>query len=491
MRILRFLLYFLLLAYLGALVVISVSSHQGKGMGLKIPLIKGRSIQWEFKVKEIEARRPKYIASARRLFVDSSGKTFLNDNVLIEIPSPRTVIRAEKCIVYPGKSRVEFPETVEVKSETGTFKGRKSLYLARKEVIRLEGGIEFKIGSIEGRAKRGRMDLGENQTLLLEPEFSSGGIVLQGNRVLVKEREMLAYLRGKPATMKSEERTLMAPLMEIDIREKKVNTVSAPRGGWVLEKERRLVAKQLKLWASGEMEGQQVVGRWGKMRFSAARVRGKGDEISAEKASVSQEDLSFKSSHLQVREDFLEATGEVKGKLGEAAFSCQKLSSFQGKRSLFGDVRIVKDGNIINAREAVEEGGNYILREATIITPEGYKLSASQIIYGQDSIVLEGGARLSGENFQISAPRIDIMLKGGKLDRLEARSPRKILLGEDSALSEAISYDFAREQAVLKGKVVLNSRKHGKITGEKITVNPKTGSFEIQGRGRTSSEIKR
>ncbi len=490
MRFFRLVLYFLLFAYLGALVFVSLSSHEGGDVGLKLPLIKGRSIQWEFKVKEIEARRPKYIASAKKLFVDSSGRTFLSKNVVIEIPSSSTVIKSEKCVVSPGKNRVEFPETVEVESETGIFKGEKSLYLAKKDIIRLEGGIEFKIGDIQGKAERGRMKLDEGQTLLLQPEFSSGDISLKGGRVLVMEREMRAYLRGKPATMKSGGRVLMAPLMEIDMEGKKVNSVFASRGGRVVEKGRRLVAKELKLWSDGRLQGRGVVGRWGEIRFSAEEIRGKDESIVAEASSVYQGNLSFVSKNLSVKESSLKAWGGVKGRLGNASFSCQELYSHEGKRSLFGEVRIVKDENVINASKAIEESGKYLLSDATIITPDGYRLTASKVIYEKDSILLEGGAGLKGENFQIAAPRITISLQEGKLSQLEAQNPRKIILGQDTARCMSIRYKFQEDKAILEGGVVLNSKKHGEIKGERIVVNSRTGSFEIQGRGRTSSEIK-
>jgi len=483
-------LYFLLFAYLGALVLVSLSSHEGGAMGLKLPLIKGRSIQWEFRVKEIEARRPKYIASAKKLFVDSSGRTFLSKNVLIEIPSSSTVIKSEKCVVSPGKNRVEFPETVEVESETGVFKGKKSLYLAKKGVIRLEGGIEFKIGEIKGKAERGRMELDQGQTLLLRPEFSSGDINLKGGRVLVMEREMLAYLRGKPAIMKSGDRILMAPLMEIDMEGKKVNSVFAPRGGKVVEKGRRLVAREIKLWSDGRLQGKGVVVRWGKIKFFAREIRGEDDSIMAEICSVYQGNLSFVSRNLLIKDNSLKAWGEVKGRLGEASFSCQELSSSRGKRNLNGEVRIVKDENVITASRAMEDSGKYFLSEASIITPDGYRLGASRIIYGKDSIQLEGGASLRGENFRITAPGITITLQEGRLAQLEAQNPGKIILGEDSARCMRIRYRFQEEKAILEGRAVLNSKKHGEIKGERIVVNSRTGSFEIQSRGRTSSEIK-
>ncbi len=490
MRILRVFLYLILVGYIAFVGIMAFSGHQPPVSGIRIPNPSARSIQWGFQVKEIATREPRYMAKARKLFVDSRGKTFLSQGVIIEIPGSRTFIYSEKCTVSPGKNRVQFPEKVRVRSETGLFSGEKSLYLAKKGVIRLEGQVSFKIGKISGRAEGGRMDLEKKEIFLFKPRFSSEGNLLEGKRIKVYETDMKAVLRGKPAKMNSEETMVFAPVMEIDIKGKRVNSISMPSGGRIFQKGKRTVGKTLKFWVNGRIEGERVVARWGGRKLFASRITGEKERLKAFQAFVQSGDLTLTADTILLRESEIKAEGKVQGKIGNSSFQSDALLNSGGRRVLSGNVRIIKEGNIITCDEAEETEGKYILKNATIISPQGFKLTASTVKYTDEKMLLEGGATIKSEDLLVSAPKIEIQLRNGKLEKLVARQARKIILGKDSARCEVLTYYFPQGKAVLQGKVILKSSKHGEVKGESMVVYPKTGAFEITGRGRTSSEIK-
>ncbi len=490
MRFLRTLLYFLLVGYIAFVGVMAFSGHQPPVSGIRIPGPSARSIQWGFQVKEIAAREPRYMARARKLFVDARGKTFLSQGVIIEIPGSRTFIYSEECTVSPGKNRVKFPGKVRVKSDTGTFSGEKSLYLAKKGVIRLEGQVSFKIGKISGRAEGGRMDLEKKDVLLFKPKFSSEGNILEGKRIKVYETDMKAVLWGKPAKMESSGAVILAPVMEIDMKGKRINSILMSRGGRIFQNGKRTVGKTLKFWVDGRMEGEKVVARWRGRKLFASRIAGKKESLKASDAFLQARDLSLSAEKILLKESEIKAEGKVQGKIGASSFQSDRLLNSEGKRILSGNVRIIKDGNIITCDEAQETKGEYILKNATIISPQGFKLTASTVKYTDDEMLLEGSATIKSDNLLVSAPKIEIRLENGKLEKLVAREARKIIMGKDSARCEILTYYFPQEKGVLQGKVILRSARHGEVKGESMVVYPKTGAFEIKGRGRTSSEIK-
>ncbi len=491
MKILRALFYLLLVGYLSFLGIMAFSGHRSPSPPFTIPSPSARSIQWGFRIKEIATKQPRYMARAKKLFVDSRGRTFLSKEVVIEIPSSHTFIYSEKCEVSPGKNRIEFPGRVRVKSETGTFSGEKSLYLARKGVIRLKGRVSFKIGEIEGSAEGGRMDLEKKTILLFKPRFSSGNTHLEGGRIKVYEDKMTADLRGRPAKMESENTLAFAPLMSIDMKEKRVNSVFMPAGGRVFEKGRRIVGRSLKFWTTGRIEGEKTVARWGARKLFAEHIYGKREKLHAIRAFIQEKGLSLQAENLTMTAEEIQAEGKVHGKMGNSSFSSDYLKALSGEKILKGNVRIIKDGNIITCREAEEKNGYYFLKEATIISPQGFKLQARLIEYTPQKIILKEGASIRSQDILISGPEIEITINGGRLTELAAENPGRVVLGRDSARCDNLKYIFKKEKAVLQGKVLLKSTEHGEVKGERVVVYPKTGSFEIEGKGRTTSEIKK
>ena len=549
MKTLRILFIILLIAFLSVIMYFifrpTESSEQPE------VLYPGKSLQLKFQYTEMSGKKIKYTATADQYLVDTKGFYHLAGNIRIKIYSSEMEITAQKCTINRAKTRYEFSGSVFLKGKEVEAKTEKAVYFPKRDLVLIRSELEFKKGSIKGNAERGRFDLKEKTSFFISPSFLIGESNLAGRNLQLSENESKGELKGKPAVIAKGEKTAQGPSLNLFIEEQEIKKVIAPKGGKLVlgEKEGYLraewyeidfekgvqarnafiVKEDVKIHASNvfirekdkeiivsdgvriEKKGLSIKAFSGRIKDNQMNFKGKveilreNDRIFAEKAVISEDgkeislteaeyispSLSLKADSIKIKDRDIIAEGNVEGQKEDAALKCERLEKKGDEENLFGNIRILKRGNLIIAQNVKIANGKFIVYQGKIVTGEGYRVKGEELIYTDKNIKINKNVNITGQDLKIVCDRAELEMDGGNLKRIVATKVKSVLLKDTSGEGDRMIYDLEKEIAIFSGKAKLNSPKEGVMKGEMIKFYLKESRFEISGKGRTSSKIKR